>query len=245
MPRSLSLLTALLAALPLVADEPKKEKDRYETRKRFDPDGINKFYLDRQIAQVMGYAGATWLERPEREKEEAPAKLLKALDLKEGMTVADVGAGSGYHAFRMAPLVGEKGKILAVDIQQEMLDLIADRAKKEKVTNVETVKGTEKDPKLPDGKVDLILMVDVYHEFEFPYEMTEKMVSALKPGGRLVFVEFRLEDPKVPIKLVHKMAERQVIKEVGEFAAMEHTKTVDTLPWQHVVIFTKKDEKKK
>jgi ubiquinone/menaquinone biosynthesis C-methylase UbiE len=245
MPRLLSLIAVLAVVAPAFADEPKKEKDRYETRKKFDRDGINKFYLDRQIAQVMGYAGATWLERPEREKEEDPAKLLKALDLKEGMTVADVGAGSGYHTFRMAPLVGEKGKILAVDIQQEMLDLIEARAKKEKVTNIETVKGTEKDPKLPEGKVDLILMVDVYHEFEFPYEMTEKMVAALKPGGKLVFVEFRLEDPKVPIKLVHKMTERQVIKEVGEFAVMEHTKTVDTLPWQHVVIFSKKDEKKK
>ena len=192
----------------------------------------------------MGYGGASWLERSEREKEEDPAKLIKALELKEGMTVADVGAGSGYHSFRIAPLVGEKGKVLAVDIQQEMLDLIAARAKKEKVANVETVKGSEKDPKLPEGKVDLILMVDVYHEFEFPYEMTEKLVAALKPGGRLVFVEFRLEDPKVPIKLVHKMSERQVIKEVGEFPALEHTKTVDTLPWQHVVIFTKKEEKR-
>jgi ubiquinone/menaquinone biosynthesis C-methylase UbiE len=234
------LLALLLFALPLAADEPKK--DRYETRKKFDRDGINKFYLDRQIAQVMGYAGASWLERPEREKEEDPAKLIDALGLKEGMTVADVGAGSGYHAFRMAPLVGAKGKILAVDIQQEMLDLIDARAKKEKVTNVETIKGTDQDPKLPEGKVDLIIMVDVYHEFEFPYEMTEKLVAALKPGGRLVFVEFRTEDPKVLIKPVHKMTERQVIKEMAEFPVLEHTKTVDTLPWQHVVVFTKKEK---
>ena len=243
MPRP--LLALLLLAAPLLADEPKAEKDRYETRKKFDPDGINKFYHGRQIAQVMGYGGASWLERTEREKEEDPAKLIEALAIKDGMTVADVGAGSGYHAFRMAPLVGEKGKILAVDIQQEMLDLIDKRAKKEKVTNVETVLGTEKDPKLPAGKVDMILMVDVYHEFEFPYEMTAKMVAALKPGGRLVFVEFRLEDPKVPIKLVHKMSERQVIKEMAEFPVLEHTKTVKTLPWQHIVLFTKKDEKKK
>lgn len=246
MPRFLAILALLAFALPLLADDPKKDaKDRYETRAKYDRDGINKFYLGRQIAQVMGYAGASWLERSEREKEEDPAKLIEALAIKEGMTVADVGAGSGYHSFRIAPLVGEKGKVLAVDIQQEMLDLINTRAKKEKVSNIETVLGTDKDPKLPEGKVDLIFLVDVYHEFEHPYEMTEKMVASLKPGGRLVFVEFRLEDPKVPIKLVHKMTERQVVKEMAEFPVLEHTKTYDKLPWQHVVIFTKKDEKKK
>jgi ubiquinone/menaquinone biosynthesis C-methylase UbiE len=240
MPRLMSLLV-LLVALPAFADEPKK--DRYETRRRYDLDGINKFYLGRQIAQVMGYRGASWLERSEREKEEEPAKLIEALAVKEGMVVADVGAGSGYHSFRLAPLVGDKGKVLAVDIQQEMLDLMTARANKEKVTNVETVKGTDKDPKLPEGKVDLIFMVDVYHEFEHPYEMTEKLVASLKPGGRLVFVEFREEDPKVPIKAVHKMSERQVIKEMAEFPVLEHTKTYDKLPWQHVIIFTKKEKK--
>jgi ubiquinone/menaquinone biosynthesis C-methylase UbiE len=242
--RLLPLLALFAVTLPLVADEP-KAKDRYETRARYDRDGINKFYLGRQIAQVMGYTGASWLERSEREKEEEPAKLIEALAIKEGMVVADVGAGSGYHAFRIAPLVGAKGKVLAVDIQQEMLDLITKRAKKEKVANVDTVLGTDKDPKLPEGKVDLIYLVDVYHEFEHPYEMTEKLVAALKPGGRLVFVEFREEDPKVPIKPVHKMSERQVIKEMAEFPVLEHTKTYDKLPWQHAVIFTKKDEKKK
>ena len=241
-------LLSCLACLPLAgvapAQEPKREQPKYEFKKDHDPDGIGKFYLGREIAQVMGYQGASWLERPERVKEEEPAKLIKALDVKEGMTVADVGAGSGYHAFLLSPLVGEKGKVIASDIQQQMLDLITAKAKKQKVANIETVRGTAKDPKLPKGAVDLILMVDVYHEFEFPFEMTEKMVEALKPGGRLVFVEFRLEDPKVPIKLVHKMSERQVIKEMGAFAEMEHTKTVGTLPWQHVVIFTKKDAKK-
>ena len=228
------------------ADEPpkKREKPKYEFRDEHDKDGIGKFYMDREIAMVMGYGAAGWLERKEREQEEAPQKLVKALDIKEGMTVADVGAGSGYHCFLMSPLVGAKGKIIASDIQQEMLDLITKKAKAQKVTNIETVKGTATDPKLPAGKVDLILMVDVYHEFEHPFEMTEKMVEALAPGGRLVFVEFRLEDQKVPIKLVHKMSERQVLKEMGAFAEMEHTKTVDTLPWQHVIIFTKKEAKK-
>ena len=124
-----------------------------------------------------------------------------------------------------------------------MLALIRQRARAKSLTNVEAVQGTETDPKLPAGGVDLILMVDVYHEFSHPFEMAEKMVDALKPGGRLVFVEFRLEDDTVPIKLVHKMSERQVLKEMGVFPELEHTKTVGTLPWQHVIIFTKKAEK--
>ena len=243
------LLTCFVVALTggeCFADEPpkKREKPKYEFREEHDPNGIGKFYLGREIAMVMGYQAAGWLERKERSKEEDPEKLIKALDLKEGMVVADVGAGSGYHTFMLAPLVGAKGKVIASDIQQEMLDLVTKKAKALNVKNVETVKGTTTDPKLPAGKVDLILMVDVYHEFEFPFEMTEKMVEALAPGGRLVFVEFRLEDDKVPIKLVHKMSERQVIKEMVPFPEMEHTKTFKDLPWQHAIIFTKKEKKK-
>jgi ubiquinone/menaquinone biosynthesis C-methylase UbiE len=227
------------------ADEPpKREKPKYEYREEHDRDGIGKFYLGREIAHVMGYQAAGWLERKERKQEEDPEKLIKLLDIKEGMTVADVGAGSGYHAFLMSPLVGAKGKVIASDIQQEMVDLIDKKAKELSVTNVQTVMGTTTDPKLPAGKVDLILMVDVYHEFEFPFEMTEKMVTALAPGGRLVFVEFRLEDGKVPIKLVHKMSERQVLKEMAPFGEMTHTKTHKDLPWQHAIVFTKKDAKK-
>ncbi|VTS02007.1 Methyltransferase type 11 OS=Pedosphaera parvula (strain Ellin514) GN=Cflav_PD3075 PE=4 SV=1: Methyltransf_31 [Gemmata massiliana] len=235
--------TALGAEDPPKA-APKREKPKYEYREEHDRDGIGKFYMGREIAHVMGYGAAGWLERKERIKEEDPEKLIKSLEIKEGMVVADVGAGSGYHTFMIAPLVGEKGKVIASDIQQEMLDLVTAKAKKQKVTNIETVKGTATDPKLPAGKVDLILMVDVYHEFEHPFEMAEKLVEALKPGGRLVFVEFRLEDDKVAIKLVHKMSERQVLKEMTPFPEMTHTKTVGTLPWQHVVIFTKKEPKK-
>lgn len=246
---SLISLTSL-ASLAAPADEPpakappkKRDRPKYETRKDHDPDGIGKFYLGREIAHVMGYQGAGWLERPERVKEEEPAKLLKALDVKPGMVVADIGAGSGYHTFRLAPLVGDTGKVIAVDIQPQMLKMIRDKAAAEKVTNVEAVKGTATDPKLPAGGVDLILMVDVYHEFASPFEMTEKLVDALKPGGRLVFVEFRAEDDAVPIKRVHKMSERQVIREMEPFPEMEHTKTVGTLPWQHIIIFTKQAEK--
>jgi protein-L-isoaspartate O-methyltransferase len=242
----LATLTVLTALWPVAADDPpakKREKPKYETRKDHDPDGIGKFYMGREIAHVMGYLGAGWLDRPERVKEEEPAKLIKALDEKPDMVVADIGAGSGYHTFLLSPLVGEKGQVIAVDIEQRMLNLIEQRAKERKVANVRTVKGTETDPKLPASGVDLILMVDVYHEFSHPFEMAEKMVDALKPGGRLVFVEFRLEDENVPIKLVHKMSERQVLKEMGVFPELEHTKTVGTLPWQHVIIFTKKAEK--
>ncbi len=244
--RRLPLLAATLAAaLGARADEPAPPRaaPKYETRRDHDPDGIGKFYMGREIARVMGFQGASWLERPERVKEEEPAKLLEALAVRPGMTVADIGAGSGYHVFLLSPLVGDAGKVIASDIQPEMLELITEKAKKLNVKNVEPVRGTETDPKLPAAAVDLILMVDVYHEFSHPFEMTEKLVAALKPGGRLVFVEFRLEDPKVFIKLVHKMSERQVLREMEAFPELEHTRTVGTLPWQHVVVFTKRPPK--
>jgi ubiquinone/menaquinone biosynthesis C-methylase UbiE len=248
MPRVLALaLTAIAACFVgrLPAQEPvgDKKDGRYEWRAIHDPNGIGKFYMGREIAHVMGHAAATWLERPEREEEEQPAKLLKVLDLKPGMVVADIGAGSGYYTFRMAPQVGDKGKILAVDIQKEMLDIIRQRTKEKKLSNVEPVMGTEADPKLPDASADLILMVDVYHEFSHPYEMTEKMIKGLKTGGKLVFVEFRLEDEKVPIKLVHKMSERQVLKEMAAFPELKHEKTDTSLPWQHVMFFKKVEKK--
>lgn len=240
-----TILIVLICVTPSFADDPKSKpaKPRYETRTEHDPDGIGKFYKGREIAWVMGHQAAGWLERPEREKEEAPTKLIQALDVKAGMNIADVGAGSGYHTFRLSPMVGEKGKIYAVDIQQEMLDLMKKKAEKLGIKNVELVKGTEADPKLPKETLDLIFLVDVYHELSHPYEMTEKMVAALKPGGRIAFVEFRLEDDAVPIKLVHKMSERQVILEMAEFEDMEHSKTIGTLPWQHIVVFKKKGKK--
>lgn len=220
------------------------EPPRYETRKEHDPDGTGKFYMGREIAQVMGHPAAGWLERPEREREEQPTKLLKLLDVKAGQVIADVGAGSGYHAVRLAKLVGETGKVLAVDIQQEMLDLIIARAKSEKISNIETILGMETDPKLPREKIDMILMVDVYHEFSHPYEMMEKMVAALKPGGRIVLVEFKPDDPKVPIKPVHTLSEKQAVKELTVFPELEHVKTVDVLPWQNVIFFEKASAEK-
>lgn len=234
----LSLVLVLIAAPASRPDEPA----RYETRKEHDPNGIGKFYMGREIARVMGHLAAGWLDRPEREKEEQPAKLLEALKVQPGQVVADVGAGSGYFSFRLAESVGDKGKVLAVDIQPQMLALIRQRTKARGLINVEPVRGTETDPKLPANSVDLILMVDVYHEFSHPYEMTEAMVRALKPGGRLAFVEYRMEDPEVPIKLVHKMSQKQVLKEM-EPHPLRHVETVGTLPWQHVIIFEKKAAK--
>jgi ubiquinone/menaquinone biosynthesis C-methylase UbiE len=217
------------------------QRPRYETRKEHDPEGIGKFYMDREIAQVMGHQAAEWLERPQREQEEQPNKLLDALKLKQGSVIADIGAGSGYLTFRIAKRVGAKGKVLAVDIQPEMLDLIRQKMKTRKVANIEPILGKEDDPKLPANSVDLILMVDVYHEFAYPYEMTEAMVRALKPDGRLVFVEYRKEDPMVFIKLVHKMTEKQVRREM-EPHPLQWVQTLDVLPTQHVIIFKKKVE---
>jgi SAM-dependent methyltransferase len=215
------------------------KKPKYEFRREHDPNGIGKFYMGREIAMVMGHVAADWLDRPEREQEEQPAKLLPLLKIKAGDVVADIGAGSGYYTFKLAAAVGAEGKVLAVDIQPEMLALIRQRAKARNLTNVVPVAGTTTDPKLPEAGVDLILMVDVYHEFSHPYEMTEAMVKSLKPGGRIAFVEFRMEDPNVPIKLVHKMTEKQVLREMSVHP-LKHVKTFPDLPWQHVIVFEKR-----
>ena len=194
--------------------------------------------MGREIALVMSHLGANWLERPEREKEEHTSKLLPPLKIKPGDVVADIGAGSGYYTMKLAELVGPKGKVYAVDIQPEMLAIIKNRMKAAKVANIETIQNTETELKLPANSTDLFLLVDVYHEFSHPHEMTVEMVKALKPGGRLVFVEFRLEDEKVPILTVHKMAEKQVQKEMAGHG-VKHVKTLSHLPWQHVIIFEK------
>lgn len=212
----------------------------HETRKIHDPNGTGKFYLGREIAQVMGPGGIDWLDRPEREDEERPAAVIDALGLRGGEVVADLGAGSGYFTFRIAPKVGNAGKVLAVEIQDEMLETIRRRATALRVTNVEEIKGTETDPKLPVNGVDIVLMVDVYHELAYPFEVMTKIRKALKPGGRVVFVEYRKEDPKVPIKEVHKMSLEQLEKEM-KVVGLARSRTVETLPWQHIVIFEKRE----
>src|SRR4051794_19285384 len=215
------------------------EPSRYEFRKDHDPDGIGKYYLGREIAYVMGHQAADWLERPERQEEERPDLLLKALKLKPGDAVADIGAGTGYYTRRMAKLVGDKGTIYAVDIQQEMLDLLTNKMAELKIHNVKPILGTISNPNLPASAIDLVLMVDVYHEFDHPYEMAQAICESLKPGGRLVFVEFRGEDPQVPIKPVHKMTEAQVRKEMA-VQPLEWVETSEVLPRQHIIVFRKK-----
>ncbi len=243
--RCLVLVILPLCAVFAAAEPPElMPAPRYEYRGDHDPDGIGKFYMGREIAHVMGHQAAAWLDRPEREKEEAPAKLVELLKIKSGDTIADIGAGSGYYTFRLSPLAGPKGRIYAVDVQPEMLALIRQRMKAKGLTNIEPVRGTQTDPKLPANSIDMVLLVDVYHEFTHPWEMTEKMVAALKPGGRLVFVEFRSEDPKVPIKEVHKMSKAQVRKEMQPHP-LRWVETIDALPWQHVIVFEKKGEGKR
>lgn len=197
--------------------------------------GIGKYYLGREIAHYMSHLGAPWLERPEREREERPDLLMKALELKPGQRVADIGCGSGYYTRRMAEAVGPEGVVYGVDIQKEMLAILRRNMAAHKVDNYRAVLGQADDPKLPEG-LDLALFVDVYHEFDHPFEMMRKICAALKPGGRVVLVEYRMEDPKVPIKLLHKMTEEQVKKEMAE-QPLKHVRTVSDLPWQHVIVF--------
>ena len=237
--RFVALFSACMANL-FAADEARPAEARYETRARPSRDGIGKIYFGREIAHVMGHQGAEWLERPEREEEERTDLLVEALALKPGEIVADIGAGSGYFSWRMAREVGEAGKVYAVDIQQEMLDILMANMKKRRVGDiVQPVLGTVQDPKLPPAGVDTILLVDVYHEFDFPYEMTRAMIRALKPGGRLVFVEYRGEDPEVPIKPLHKMTVAQVRKEMSVHP-IAFEQTITKLPRQHIIVFRKR-----
>lgn len=217
---------------------------RYETRSEHDPNGIGKFYMGREVAHVMGHQGADWLERPERAEEEKPEQMIELLDLKPGQVVADIGAGTGYISWRLAKKIGPLGKVYGVDIQQEMLDLLSTNMKQRGIKNVLPVLGAEADPHLPAGSVDLVLMVDVYHEFSEPYEMMLNIFKALKPGGRVAFVEYRAEDPNVPIKAVHKMSEAQVKKEAAA-AGFVWEKTIGELPRQHLILVKKPDAEAK
>ena len=227
---------AILSQSP-APDQPKRPI--YETRAIHDPNGTGKFYMGREIAQVMGPGGIEWLDRREREQEEHPAQVLDALALHPGEVVADLGAGSGYFTFRMAPKVGQSGKVLAVEIQEEMLHTLRERTASMKATNVEVVKGTEVDPNLPASGVDLVLIVDVYHEMAYPFEVMSKVRDALKPGGRVAFVEYRKEDSAVPIKEVHKMSVKQLDQEMNA-VGLTRAQTIETLPLQHIVFFERR-----
>ena len=238
----LLLLLSYLASLPSgdslsETDATRPAITRYEQRTP-TRGGIGKVYMGREISHVMGHQGAEWLERPEREREEMPNLLVKLLKLKEGDVVADIGVGTGYIARRIAPKIGDTGTVYGVDIQPEMLELLAEKMTEVGITNVKGVLGTITNPKLPPESVDLTIMVDVYHEFSHPYEMMRNICRALKTGGRVAFVEYRAEDPKVPIKRLHKMSELQVIKEATPHPLV-WVETLTDLPWQHVIIFEK------
>ena len=192
----------------------------------------------RHFANVMGFRGADWLERPERESEENVEGALDAIALRPGMTVAEVGAGTGYVALRMAKRVGPGGKVYANDLQPEMLGLLRNNAARGGITNVETVLGSETDPNLPAGQMDLIILVDVYHEFSQPQKMLQGIRRALKPNGRLVQLEYRKEDPNVPILPDHKMSVAEAKTEV-EAEGFQLQPVIETLPRQHILIYTK------
>lgn len=202
-----------------------------------DANGIDKWYMGRQIAQVMSHYGIEWLEREEREKEENTSLLLKNLNVQPGMMIADIGAGSGYHSSLLSKMVGN-GKVYAVDVELEMIAFLKDRIKAEKTKNVLPVLSTEQTVRLPANSIDLMLLVDVYHEFSYPYEMGVAMLEALKPGGKLVLVEFRTEDTMVPIKTIHKMSEQQAVREF-KAAGFIFEKNISNLPWQHCMVFRK------
>ncbi len=194
--------------------------------------------MGRQIAQVMSHYGIDWLEREEREREENTSLLLKNLSIKPGMVIADIGAGSGYHSALLSKMVGT-GKVFAVDVEPEMIAYLNERIKQEKLSRIVPVLSTEQKVFLPENTIDIMLLVDVYHEFSYPYEMALSMLAALKPGGKLVLVEFRFEDPTVPIKTIHKLSKSQAIKEF-KAAGFIFDKNIDNLPWQHCMIFTKR-----
>lgn len=198
-------------------------------------DGSGKIYMGREIARVMDPDNASWLERPNRKVEEMPEQVLSHMNLKLDEVVADVGAGTGYFTFRLSPML-PSGKVLAVEIQPEMLEIIKNRAREMQVKNVFPIPGTLTDPNLPEAGVDVVLMVDAYHEFSYPREMMEAIIKALKPDGRVVVIEYRGEDPRVAKPPHHKMTEAQLIKEMAAMG-LRWQETKDFLSQQHFMVF--------
>ena len=234
-------LCLLLATAPACGQDPDPAagSDTSDVYTQTTPsrDGIGKVYMGREISQVMGHRGARWLERPERARNEKPALLVDSMALAPDAVVADLGAGTGYFTFRIAPRVPE-GRVFAVDIQPEMLDIIRDTIAAQGINNVTPVKGTVQDPSLPADSVDAALMVDAYHEFSHPREMMRNLREALVPGGRVYLVEYRKEDPNIPIKPLHKMTEAQS-KEEMRAVGLEWVETKEMLPRQHFMVFQK------
>ena len=212
-------------------------QSKYYSYRQPSFDGTGKYYLGREIAQVMGHQGSGWLERPDRATEEQPQKMIAALELKSTDVVADIGAGTGYISQLLARQV-PTGKVLAVDVQPEMIELLKRRIKTSKITNIQTQLGTEQSPELPAASIDLAIMVDAYHEFSYPHEMMVGIVSALKPGGRVVLAEYRGEDPQVFIKPHHKTTQKQIQYEMKDLG-LKLLKNESVLPQQHLLFFGK------
>ena len=233
---ALTCALALLTGTALFAGGPEPLPTHYETREA-SRDGTGRFYMGREVSRVMGHLAAGWLERPTRQQEERTDLLLQMLEPAPDAIVADLGAGTGYFSFPLARRVTH-GRVIAVDIQPEMLALIEARKNDRGTENVRTILGTVTDPGLAPGTVDLILIVDAYHEFSHPREMGEAMAAALRPGGLLVLVEYRGEDPAVPIKPLHKMTEAQARREM-QAVGLVWEQTLDTLPQQHILVFAK------
>ncbi|MEM8659593.1 MAG: methyltransferase domain-containing protein [Pseudomonadota bacterium] len=229
----------LLALLPVPATLAEAGLTSPNEPYQFGPassDGIGKFYMGREISQVMGHLGAGWLERPTRVQEERTDLLLEMLDLKPGEIVADIGAGTGYFSLPMAGMVGENGRIFAVDIEPLMLAIIEERMVEENVSNIELVLATETNPSLPESEIDAVLMVDAYHEFAYPKEVMERVVESLSDNGRVILVEYRDKDPTVPIKPLHKMTVEQASREMAE-VGLTLDNVYEGLPWQNVMVF--------
>lgn len=225
------LISILFLTLSLTAQE------QSYTFKKGDYSGIGKWYMGREIAHVMGYQGMRWLERDERETEERTTVLLQNMNIQDDDVIADIGAGSGYHVFKMANMA-PNGTIYAVDIQDEMLSALRDKKTKGNFKNVQVVKGDEKSVNLNKGILDKVLIVDVYHEMSYPIEMMASLHQALKKDGQLFLIEYRGEDPKVPIKKLHKMTEAQAVREMASFG-FTLKKNIANLPWQHCMVFVK------
>ena len=238
MKKTIQALLLLFFILPLCqgAVGQSRSADPYTYRKG-DPNGVGKWYMGREIAYVMGYHAMDWLERPERDQEENTTLLLQNMNIQPGDTIADIGAGSGYHVFKMAPMAAE-GLVYAVDIQEEMLRAIGQKKAQTGQNNVIGIKGSNQAVNLPENSVDKVLLVDVYHEFEYPAEMMASIKKALSPGGKLFLIEYRAEDATIPIKRVHRMSRRQAVKEM-KAAGLTLYQNIQNLPWQHCLVFVK------
>ena len=233
----LALCTALASASGLAQTQ--RPINGHYTQTIPTPDGTGKYYFGREIAKIMGHRGAAWLERQSRTREEAPDQAVQAMQLSPDAVVADIGAGTGYFTFRMAALV-PAGRVYAVDIQPEMLTIIRKRMQRRSVENVIPVKGEADNPGLPAGAIDAVLLVDAYHEFAYPYEMMNGIVRSLRPGGKVFLIEYRGEDPLIPIKPLHKMSQQQAIKEMRA-VGLVWVETRHFLPTQHFMVFEKPD----